>query len=204
MKSRLALIGLLCFGLNTYGQHIIETADRYTNSFKNKTPKSDLYMVFGFTPELEPYFFNENEEALIIVLKESTKKEELLVAKTDFYKNKKTGYLEYYYKISSAFKLPEQELFKVVLSSGDGANYSITEMTEKDQKKLIKLYGIPGADASNKEKLKYFKKTGDSQGQLMGATNEIVLKKRTKCSVKKREYGKNGINGVKEMTYSMH
>lgn len=204
MKNKLALFSLLCIGLNAFSQHTIETADRYTNSFKNKTPKSDLYMVIGFTPEFEPYFFNEKDETLITILKESTEKEELFVAKTAFYKNRKTGLLEYYYKISSTYKFPEQELFKVVLSSKDGANYSITEMTEKDQKKLIKLYGLPGPNASQKEKLKYFQKTGDSQGQLMGATNEIVLKKRTKCSVKKREYGTNGINGVKEMTYGMH
>lgn len=176
-----------------FGQHTIQTIDRFTNSYQNKTPKNDVYLVIAFPEAINNYFFNEQGEALITIQTQDGKKEELVIRKADMYLNKKNGLSEYYYKVASVAKLREQAPFKLIFSSTDKTNYSIININQRDQKKMIKRYHAPKAGASNRKKLKHFKKTGNSQGQLMGASNEIIIRKRKKCSVKKREFAEQGI-----------
>ena len=194
---------LVFFSVVTYGQLTIETIDRYTNSYKNKTPKDNIYLVLSFTSNFDKYFFNEENNTLLTVLYDDNTREEKVINKSDFYLNKKTKLQEYYFLISNNRKISEVKSFDLYLSSIDGKNYTKQSFKNSDKKKLKRFYEPPAPNASTKKKLKYFRKTGNSQGQLTGANTAIVIKKRMSCKAKKRKYRKEGVNGVKEMTYGM-
>ena len=187
-----------------FSQHLIETADRFTNSLKNRPPKHNAYLAIGFTEEIEPYFFSLGDSALLTIIDENDKRQEIIIAKKELYRNRKNSFMEYYYDLGENRQLDKLTPCEIFLSSIDGLNYTRIKISGSDINKLVKMYSPPGPEASNQEKAKYFAKTGNNQGNLMGANTDVVWKKRTKCSVKKRKYGKAGINGVKEMTYGMH
>lgn len=187
----------------SFSQNEIKTIERYTNSYQEKKPKGEIYLVSEFTEHYVKLFFNNADSCLIIVVKPHGNRETKTVKKSDLYYNKKTRLYAYYHLLCGAKYLHKQSLFDLFIVSNDFNNGAKISFSNKDRNKLIKAYALPKGNATNKQKLKYFKKTGDSQGQLMGYTREINILKRKKCSVKKREFRKEGINGVKEMTYGM-
>jgi len=195
-----ALIFLCLMGsLAAQTQYEIEILERYTNSFQNKDPKGKVYLVLGFSDELVPYFFDKNNECLLAIVKES--KEIKKINKSAFFKNPKNKMWEYYELVSNTSQLSNAPLFDMFLVSTDTSSFTKVSFTEKDKDKLVKTYQPPAADASAKEKLKYYQRTGDRQGQLMGQAKIVEIQKRMSCSVKKKKFRKEGVNGNKEMIY---
>lgn len=184
-----------------YSQYDLEVIEKYTNSYQNKEPKSEIYLVIGFSQDFGQYFFDAKDSCLLVVKKPVGEGMSKRLSKKDFFKNSKNGLLEYYYMVSHAHKIKEAGLFDLYLASPDSSNFTKVSFTENDRSKLAKAYDVPDDNASSKEKLKYYKKTGDRQGQLMGQARIIEIKKRMKCAAKKRKYRKEGINGTKEMIY---
>ena len=187
----------------SFSQNEIKTIERFTNSYKNKKPKSDLYLVSEFSDYYLNLFFNTSDSCQVIIITPDNKREVTVLKKEDLYYNKKTGLYSYYHYICKSTKIPEQSAFDLRIVSNDFSNQAKLDFTASDKRKLMKAYGIKDVNSSNKKKLKHYKKTGDSQGQLMGDTQKINISKRKSCSAKKREFRKEGINGVKEMTYGM-
>lgn len=183
------------------GQYELEIIEKYSNSYQNKEPKSEIYLVIGFSENFGKYFFDAHDSCLLVIKKMVGEGMHKRLGKKDFFKNSKNGLLEYYYLVSHANKIKDAGLFDLYLASVDSSNFTKVSFTEKDKSTLAKAYDVPDDNASSKEKLKYYKKTGDRQGQLMGQAKIIEIKKRMKCSAKKRKYRKEGINGTKEMIY---
>ncbi len=200
--KKLAIL-LLLISSAMFSQMTIETIDRYSNSYKNKSPKNDIYLIISFTSNFDEYFFDHNNNALLTIIYDDNKREETTINKADFYINKKTQLQEYYHLICNNREISEVRSFELYISSIDGKNYTKQVFKNSDRKKLTKFYEPPAPNASTKAKLKYFRKTGNSQGQLTGANTAIIIKKRMSCKAKKRKFRKEGINGVKEMTYGM-
>lgn len=191
---------LLIFNCS-YSQSVveIEVLERYSNSLQNKAPKGDIYLVVGFSDDFLPYFFDKSNDCYLSIVKNGTETKK--INKSAFFKNPSSGVWEYYQFISTSFKLSQAQLFDLYLISTDSVNYTKVSFTEKDKLKLIKTYQPPAPNASAKEKLEYYKRTGDRQGELLGQAKIIDIHKRVSCSVKKARFRKEGINGSKEMIY---
>jgi len=202
-KSLLISILFFCVVGPSFGQITIETADRYTNQYKDRPPGKDIYLVISFTENLNQYFFDDEGNALLTVIPKNGERTETVVNKGDFYLNGKTKFQEYFYFIANNRKIGAVGDFDLYLSSIDGMNYAKQTFKKSDRKKLIKYYEPPAPNASTKKKLKYYRRTGDSMGQLTGANRRFVIQKRKNCKAKKRNMKKNGVNGVKGMTYGM-
>lgn len=192
----LAII-LFC-GFQQKEQYEFQLIERYTNSFKNQDPKGDVYLVVGFSDSYCNNLFDSSNNCNLRIFDIDKK-----LNKSELYKNPKTKLWEYYHFLSKATKLEEIKLFEILIFSNDSSYFTKILFNEKDKRKVIRQYRMPDANASAKEKLKYYKKTGDRQGQLMGQAKIIVIYRRMTCKAKKRKFRKEGINGTKEMTIGM-
>jgi predicted MPP superfamily phosphohydrolase len=197
-----AVLAILMSGF-CLAQYEVQTVEYFGNNYQGKRASSKLYFVFGFTDYYDQYFFDNSGNAILIKLTPDGKKEESTINKSDFYSNKKNGLLEYYVELNTVYKIDEIEDFELILSSTDYQNFCRYSFGSKERKALTKSYGPPPKGSGSKAMLKYYQKTGISSGQLVGANTNFTISKSKKCSAKKREMRKDGINGVKEMTYGM-
>ena len=199
------LLMVMVFSLPSFSQVTVETRDSYTNFYHGKKIESgkNIYLVMSFTENFDQYFFDQQDNALLTILKADGSREEKTISKSDFYIDPQSGFREYYHFISNNRKIASVADFEIFISSMDGTNYARQTFGNAERKKLIRDYEPPATNASMKKKLKHYQKTGDSQGQLFGATREFRIGKRAKCRAKKRKISKDGVNGVKAMTYGM-
>ncbi|MEY5049118.1 MAG: hypothetical protein RLZZ175_2477 [Bacteroidota bacterium] len=189
----------VCISVKAQDVFELKVIERYTNSFQNNNPKGEVYLVVSFSEDYAKLFFDKNDSCMLHIKSDSSfiKK----IHKSVFFKNPKNKFYEYYYFLSKANQMNDLKLFDFYLISTDSLNYTKVSFTDKDKRKVISKYKMPDVNASAKEKLKYYKKTGDRQGQLLGQAPIVEIYRRMKCSAKKRKFRKEGINGVKEMIY---
>jgi hypothetical protein len=202
IKKLLITISLfvsVCFSVKAQELLEIKVIERYTNSYQNKNPKGEVYLVVSFSEDYSNLFFDKNDSCLLNIVKDSSIVKK--IHKSEFFKNSKNKYYEYYYFLSKANQMNDLKLFDLYLISTDSLNFTKVSFTLKDKNKVINKYKMPDVNASAKEKLKYYKKTGDRQGQLLGQAPIIEIYRRMTCSAKKRKFKKEGINGAKEMIY---
>lgn len=203
MRLKIAwLLFFSCIISTTQAQSEIKTRVELTNTKTASSDKSILYQKFSCPKGYLDYLFTK-DDATVIFSDGKSKSKKSKVKRSDFKYNKRSGLMEYYYSLGKVDDIPNLSPFTISIVSKDGANFTKDKISKGDIKKLKHRFREISATSNQKKKLKKFKRTGDSQGQLMGDNQSISIKKRMKCSVKKREFRKNGVNGVKEMTNGM-
>ncbi len=201
LKKGLLFIILLACNMFVIAQNQVETGFEITNAKPPKNGGNTLYYRYFFPKKYEKLFFATSDTAYLVRTdKETGAKAKRIVLKSDMKGQHRSPLYGFLFEIGPLDNLKTMKAHSIELISADGQNSTTDKISEGDIKKLRKMYSATGPAKNSKEKLKNFKNSGNSQGELMGANQNIVIVKRKKCAVKKREIRKNGINGVKEMT----
>ena len=189
----LFIILTLFISFSAHGQNELSTRTVFTNHHPAHSWRDKVYLLFEMAADFKPckikVINNTNGTSSIDTLH-----------KINLYHNKKLNLNSYYYDLGKAKDIYSRHLISVSLLDSIGNTIVTESITEKDQKDIAKAYGVSAPGASQKDKLKTFQKTGNTQGELMGKNEDIRIVKRETCVDKKKRYRKNGVNGNKEMT----
>jgi len=207
-KLLISILFVFVFSIS-HSQDRLKTGFQISNENITKASNDTLFYTYFFPKKYEDFLFNGRDSINAKIQYNKNRYYDFQINKNQVKKLPRSPLKYISIKIGHIDTLSNLMTHKITLISSSEMYYTLDKVSISNIRRLRKIYL---KRVKQKNIVKHYLETGDSQGNLIGnkkiktsnqADKSIKLVKREKCSVKKRRFRKSGINGIREMTIGM-